>query len=74
MCFNFYLGKHFNQLFRRFGSPIIGVNLVKRREKKPRESILGDEYERIVKQLNHTLPPIHKIQLINCDMARINKK
>ncbi|KAB7503535.1 Polyphosphoinositide phosphatase [Armadillidium nasatum] len=66
-------GKHFNKLMRRFGSPMIVLNLVKKREKKRHESILNDEYKRLIQQLNVTLPPKHKIQHISVDMARINK-
>ncbi|RXG54615.1 Polyphosphoinositide phosphatase [Armadillidium vulgare] len=63
----------FNKLMRRFGSPMIVLNLVKKREKKRHESILNDEYKRLIQQLNVTLPPKHKIQHISVDMARINK-
>ena len=30
------------QLFHKYGTPVVIVNLVKRKEKKPRESILYD--------------------------------
>ncbi|CAL4066485.1 unnamed protein product, partial [Meganyctiphanes norvegica] len=66
-------GKHFNQLLRRFGSPIIVLNLVKRRERRAHESILNTEYSRLIGQLNITLPPEHPIQYVAIDMARINK-
>lgn len=59
---------------RRFGSPIIVLNLVKKREKKRHESILNEEYGRLIQQLNITLPPSHKIQHTAVDMARINKE
>ncbi|KAK7074202.1 phosphatidylinositol-3,5-bisphosphate 5-phosphatase [Halocaridina rubra] len=67
-------GKHFNELLRRFGSPIIVLNLVKRRERRPHESILNTEYCRLIEQLNITLPPPHCIQYVAVDMARINKQ
>jgi phosphatidylinositol 3,5-bisphosphate 5-phosphatase len=35
---------HFNYLFTKYESPIIILNLVKRKEKKPRESILSNEF------------------------------
>ncbi|KAG7160580.1 Polyphosphoinositide phosphatase-like [Homarus americanus] len=67
-------GKHFNELLRRFGSPIIILNLVKRRERRPHESILNTDYCRLIDQLNITLPPQHHIQYVAVDMARINKQ
>lgn len=67
-------GKHFNELLRRFGSPIVILNLVKRRERRPHESILNTEYCNLIDQLNITLPPQHQIQYVAVDMARINKQ
>lgn len=67
-------GKHFNELLRRFGSPIIILNLVKRREGRPHESILNTEYCSLINQLNIFLPPHHRIQYVAVDMARINKQ
>ncbi|KAK4293153.1 hypothetical protein Pmani_034130 [Petrolisthes manimaculis] len=67
-------GKHFNELLHRFGSPVVVLNLVKRREQRPHESILSTEYANLVAQLNITLPPRHRIQYLAFDMARINKQ
>nr|CAD7393515.1 unnamed protein product [Timema cristinae] len=66
-------GEHFNQLLRRYGSPIIIVNLVKKREKKKHESMLSEEFQSAVKYLNQFLPPDHHIQYISFDMARVNR-
>jgi hypothetical protein len=68
-----YAGEHFNQLLRRYGSPIIILNLVKKREKKKHESMLSEEFNTAVKYLNQFLPPEHHIQYISFDMARMNK-
>ncbi|XP_017878780.1 polyphosphoinositide phosphatase isoform X2 [Ceratina calcarata] len=67
-------GAHFNQLLRRYGSPIIILNLVKKREKKKHESTLSEELGMAVKYLNQFLPPEHHIQYISFDMARMNKR
>lgn len=67
-------GAHFNQLLRRYGSPIIILNLVKKREKKKHESTLSEELCMGVKYLNQFLPPEHHIQYISFDMARMNKR
>lgn len=66
-------GEHFNQLFQRYGSPIIILNLVKKREKKKHESMLSEEFSTAIAYLNQFLPPDHQIQYISFDMARIFK-
>ncbi|XP_041988138.1 polyphosphoinositide phosphatase [Aricia agestis] len=65
--------KHFNNLMRRYGSPIMILNLVKKREKKKHESLLTDIISNAVKYLNQFLPPQHAIQYFHLDMARMNK-
>lgn len=65
--------KHFNNLMRRYGSPIMILNLVKKREKKKHESLLTDVISNAVKYLNQFLPPEHAIQYFHLDMARMNK-
>lgn len=67
-------GKHFNELLKRYGSPIIILNLVKKREKKKHESFLSEEIKNSVKYLNQFLPPQHVLQYNTFDMARINHK
>ena len=66
-------GKHFNNLLYDYGSPTIVLNLVKRKEKKPQESILYNEFEEAIEYLNQFLPKQHQIMLIGFDMARTNK-
>ncbi|XP_050673839.1 polyphosphoinositide phosphatase isoform X1 [Leptidea sinapis] len=65
--------KHFNNLMQRYGSPIMILNLVKKREKKKHESLLTEVISNAVKYLNQFLPPEHCIQYFHLDMARINK-
>ncbi|KAJ8026494.1 Polyphosphoinositide phosphatase [Holothuria leucospilota] len=64
---------HFNQLMKTYGSPIIVINLVKKHEKRPRESKLTDELFGAVQYLNQFLPPEHSIRYKHVDMARYNK-
>lgn len=66
-------GKHLNNLMRRYGSPIMFLNLVKKREKKKHESLLTDVISNGIKYLNQFLPPEHAIQYYHLDMARVNK-
>ncbi|RKP04477.1 SacI homology domain-containing protein, partial [Thamnocephalis sphaerospora] len=65
-------GRHFDNMFLRYGAPIIVLNLVKRREKTRRESILLDEFTRAVEYLNQFLPD-GKIKYIAWDMSRAAK-
>src|SRR5699024_9369648 len=66
-------GKHFNNLLFDYGSPVIVLNLVKRKEKRPQEGILFDEFKTAIEYLNQFIPSAHQIQLIGFDMARTNK-
>ncbi|OWR48279.1 putative FIG4 protein [Danaus plexippus plexippus] len=65
--------KHINNLMQRYGSPIMILNLVKKREKKKHESLLTDVISNAVKYLNQFLPPDKLIQYFHLDMARMNK-
>ncbi|KAJ8270612.1 hypothetical protein GJAV_G00117140 [Gymnothorax javanicus] len=64
---------HFDQMLQRFGSPIIILNLVKKREKRKHEKILSEELFPAVINLNQFLPPDHCIDYIAWDMARYTK-
>lgn len=63
-------GKHFRRLLHQFGSPIIVLNLVKKREKRKHESILTEEMLNSIKYLNQFLPPKFQLKYIHFDMAR----
>ena len=65
---------HFASCFKRFGAPITCLNLVKKREKHPRESLLSVELEASIAYLNQFLPPEHHIRYIHKDMHHINRK
>ncbi len=45
-------GKHFNDVLERYGSPIVVINLVKKRETRPHETLLSQEF---TKQARRTL-------------------
>ena len=65
--------QHFKQLLSRFGGPLVILNLVKMREKKPQESILANEYKLCVDYLKQFLPSDDFIEYICFDMAKFNK-
>lgn len=64
---------HFDHLFERYGAPVIVLNLVKARERTPRESKLLVEYQNAVNYLNQSLPPGKKILYRAYDMSRAAK-
>ena len=68
-------GKHFNQLMTRYGSPIVILNLVKKRERRRKhESLLSDYLQSSVQYLNTFLHEENFLQYIHFDMARCSKK
>ena len=64
---------HFDNLFERYGSPIYVLNLIKARERMPRETKLLVEYKHALDFLNQSLPQEHKIQYRAFDMSRAAK-
>lgn len=67
-------GKHFNNLLYNYGSPVIVLNLVKRKEKRAQECILFNQFENSIEYLNQFLPKLHQIMLIGYDMAKSKKQ
>ncbi|PSS02218.1 SacI homology domain-domain-containing protein [Coniella lustricola] len=64
---------HFDNLFERYGSPIYVLNLVKAKERTPRESKLLEEYCKAITYLNQFLPKKNKIIERHWDMSRAAK-
>ncbi|KIY44512.1 hypothetical protein FISHEDRAFT_51229 [Fistulina hepatica ATCC 64428] len=66
--------RHFDNLFLRYGTPIIILNLIKRREPVPRESKLLDEYTQCYEYLNQFLPKNKRMVYHAWDMSRAYKE
>ncbi|KAF3163708.1 phosphatidylinositol-3,5-bisphosphate 5-phosphatase [Orbilia oligospora] len=64
---------HFDQLFNRYGAPIIVLNLIKSRERVPRESLLLHEFTQAVNYLKKLLPNKDDIIYKAWDMSRVAK-
>lgn len=64
---------HFDNLFERYGTPIYVLNLVKAKERTPRESKLLKEFTDLVVYLNQFLPEDKKIIHNAFDMSRAAK-
>lgn len=65
---------HFNNLFKRYGQPIIILNLIKTREKQPRELKLNLHFESCIEYLNQFLPEDKKLEYYSFDMSKHSKK
>ena len=65
---------HFDDLFGRYGTPVIILNLVKSRERTPRESKLLKEFTEAVKYLRQFLPNQDDLLYIAWDMSRAAKR
>ncbi|KKK19164.1 hypothetical protein P175DRAFT_0487572 [Aspergillus ochraceoroseus IBT 24754] len=64
---------HFDNLFERYGAPIYILNLIKSRERTPRESKLLKEYTKAIEYLNQFLPEDKKLIYKPWDMSRAAK-
>lgn len=64
---------HFDDLFARYRAPIYVLNLIKARERTPRESKLLVEYQNAIEYLNQSLPAGKKIRYKAYDMSRAAK-
>ncbi len=65
---------HFEDLFRRYSTPVIIMNLVKGEEKHARETILGNELEAAIDYLNTLLPIDAQIKYIAFDFRKAHKR
>lgn len=66
---------HFDKLFQRYGGGVIQVlNLIKTKEKNPRETKLLKEFEQCINYLNKFLPEAKGLQYKSWDMSRASKQ
>ncbi|KAM0751709.1 hypothetical protein T439DRAFT_313088 [Meredithblackwellia eburnea MCA 4105] len=65
---------HFDDLLGRYGGPITVLNLIKQKERQPRESKLFNEFGECINYLNGTLPQRYKIKYQPWDIANANKQ
>ncbi|KAE8658018.1 Phosphoinositide phosphatase SAC1 [Hibiscus syriacus] len=56
---------HFENLVKRYGNPIIILNLIKTQEKKPRESILRQEFANAIDVINKDLSEENRLRFLH---------
>ncbi|XP_050216554.1 phosphoinositide phosphatase SAC3 isoform X2 [Mercurialis annua] len=61
---------HFENLGKRYGNPIIILNLIKTREKKPRESILRAEFANAIDHINKDLAEENQLRFLHWDLHK----
>ncbi|KAF5726112.1 phosphoinositide phosphatase SAC3-like isoform X1 [Tripterygium wilfordii] len=61
---------HFENLVKRYGTPIIILNLIKTREKKPRESILRAEFANAIDFINKDLSEENRLRFLHWDLHK----
>lgn len=64
---------HFDRVISKYGAPVIVLNLVKKKERRPREEILSSEFADSMTYLNQFLEPKEQIRHIEWDMHRTKK-
>ncbi|GAB2268953.1 hypothetical protein Dimus_003891 [Dionaea muscipula] len=62
---------HFQNLVARYGNPIIILNLIKKQEKKPRESILHAEFVKAVAFINRGLSKEKRLKFRTLDLHKL---
>ncbi|XP_021749994.1 phosphoinositide phosphatase SAC3-like [Chenopodium quinoa] len=61
---------HFENLTKRYGNPIIILNLIKTAEKRPRESILRQEFANAIEFINKDLPEEKRLKFLHWDLNK----
>ncbi|RWW15944.1 hypothetical protein GW17_00020190 [Ensete ventricosum] len=65
---------HFRNLVKRYGNPIIILNLIKSREKKPRESLLRAEFANAIDFINKDLPEEKRLKFLHWDIQKHTRR
>ncbi|KAK7291771.1 hypothetical protein RIF29_07180 [Crotalaria pallida] len=61
---------HFENLAKRYGNPIIILNLIKTHEKRPRESILRAEFANAIDSINKDLSEENRLRFLHWDLHK----
>jgi phosphatidylinositol 3,5-bisphosphate 5-phosphatase len=66
-------GLHFEDLSSRYGDPVVVLNLIKKKERAPRESLLGAEFKRAATLLNSRRPAERALDYVAWDFSAVSK-
>jgi hypothetical protein len=69
-CFN-ATKLHFEDMIARYSSPVTCCNLIRLKEKKPREVLVGTRFREAVECINTTCPPRDRIEYIELDYKHL---
>ncbi|XP_071716624.1 phosphoinositide phosphatase SAC2-like isoform X2 [Rutidosis leptorrhynchoides] len=64
---------HFENLTKRYGNPIIILNLIKTKEKRPRESLLRMEFAHAIELINKDLPEENRLKFLHWDLNKYSR-
>lgn len=62
--------RHFENLVKRYGNPIIILNLIKTREKRPRETILRAAFANAIEYINKDLSEENHLRFLHWDLNK----
>ena len=65
--------RHFEDLLKRYGSPIVVLDLVKQSEKREREVRVGNEFRNAIDYINTNIDDGHKIRYCALDFSTVSK-
>ncbi|KAG6480295.1 phosphoinositide phosphatase SAC2-like isoform X1 [Zingiber officinale] len=65
---------HFDNLVKRYGNPIIILNLIKSFEKKPRESLLHAEFTNAIDSINKDLSEEKRLKFLHWDIQNYTRR
>ncbi|KAI4330463.1 hypothetical protein MLD38_028752 [Melastoma candidum] len=65
---------HFEDLSKRYGNPIVVLNLIKSHETKPRETILLSEFVNAARVLNKGVPKEDRMRFLHFDLQRHSRE
>ncbi|CAN1287333.1 Phosphoinositide phosphatase SAC2 [Linum perenne] len=65
---------HFENLAKRYGNPIIILNLIKTHETRPRESILRAEFASAIRFINTSLPKEDRLRFLHWDLNKHSRR
>ncbi|KAJ3673671.1 hypothetical protein LUZ60_005663 [Juncus effusus] len=66
--------RHFDNLVARYGNPIVILNLIKTKEKKPRESLLRAEFAKAIHVINKGKSEENRLRFLHWDLTKHTRR